>query len=197
MAEWYSSLTVLDKAYFYVSVAATVFLIIQIIMLVVSFGGGDIDGDGVPDADADAPDSGLTLFSVKSITAFFAIGGWTGLAMLTSLPDLIAVDVAVSVAAGFLSMMAVALIMRALMKMQCSGNIIKEKLVGRSATVYVKINPLRGSVGKINLTAQGRFMEIDAVTDGEEPLSYNDGVTIIKMENDLAVVEKIKEVKEN
>lgn len=193
MAEWYSSLTVLGKAYFYVSIAATVFLIIQIIMLVVSFGGGDIDGDGIPDTDADAPDAGLTLFSVKSVTAFFAIGGWAGLAMLTSLPELIAVDVIVSVAAGFLSMLAVALIMRALVKMQCSGNIVIEKLVGQTATVYVKINPHRGSTGKINLTAQGRFMEIDAVTDGEEPLAYNDGVRIIRMENDLAVVEKIKE----
>lgn len=196
MAEWYLSLTVLEKAYLYVAAAATVFLIVQIIMLIVSFGGGDIDGDGLDDIDGDAPDSGLTLFSVKSITAFFSIGGWMGLAMLEAIPSLIALDVIISVIAGFLSMLAVALIMRALIKMQCSGNIVTEKLVGKTATVYVRINPERSGTGKINLTAQGKFMEIDAVTDGKETLNYNDSVTVVKMENDVAVVEKI-DVKEN
>lgn len=196
MAEWYNSLSVLGKVYLFVSIAATIFLIVQIVILVVAIGGGDIDGDGFDDMDADSPDSGLTLFSIKSITAFFAIGGWTGVAMLSSLPSLIPLDVVVSLVAGFLSMLAVALIMRGLIKLQCSGNIELERLVGQRATVYVRINPSRSGTGKITLTAQGKYMEIDAVTDGEETLNYNDGVTITKMENDVAVVEKIN-VKEN
>lgn len=196
MAEWYNALSILGKIYLFVSIAATVVLIVQIVLLVVAFGGGDVDGDGVDDMDADAPDSGLTLFSVKSVTAFFAIGGWTGVAMLSSLPSLVALDIAVSLIAGFLSMLAVALIMRGLIKLQCNGNIQLERLVGQRATVYVRINPLRGGTGKITLTAQGKYMEIDAVTDGKETLNYNDGVIITKMENDVAVVEKIN-VKEN
>ena len=50
MIEWYKTLSVLEQVYFWLGIVATVFLIIQIIMLCfTSFGGDvDIDGDGIP-----------------------------------------------------------------------------------------------------------------------------------------------------
>jgi hypothetical protein len=47
-------------------------------MFISGFGGDiDIDGDGI--IDVNDFDSGISIFTVKSITAFFAIGSWAGL----------------------------------------------------------------------------------------------------------------------
>lgn len=44
---WYNSLTTPEKIYFYIAVIGTVLLVIQIIMMICSFGGGaDADADG-------------------------------------------------------------------------------------------------------------------------------------------------------
>lgn len=98
---WFNSLSALEKTYFIIACVASVFLIIQILFMV--FGGdgdadadGDIDGDGASDGGGD---SGVTPFSVKGIVAFFAVGGWTGLLML-SYDVHVAVSVIVSLVAG-------------------------------------------------------------------------------------------------
>lgn len=84
---WYQSLTVAEKIYFYIAIVGTVLLVVQIIMMLFSFGGGaDADGDADfgGDGEFDAPDGGLgiSLFTLKGITAFLAIGGWVGLLIL-------------------------------------------------------------------------------------------------------------------
>lgn len=84
---WYNSLTTPEKIYFYIAVIGTVLLVIQIIMMICSFGGGadaDADGDFGGDGAFDSADGdlGISLFTIKGLTAFFAIGGWVGLLIL-------------------------------------------------------------------------------------------------------------------
>ena len=75
--------------------------------------------------------------------------------------------------------------------MQCSGNLVKEKLTGMTATVYVTVPVARSGRGKITLTAQGKFTELDAVTDDEDKLSVDTPVRILSYEEDFVVVAKI------
>ena len=82
--EFWSALTAIQKTYFVIGLAASVFLVLQIITLLFGFGDGgevdvDFDGDGASDVTVDASD-GFTLFSVRGIVAFFAIGGVSGAA---------------------------------------------------------------------------------------------------------------------
>lgn len=43
---WYNSLTTPEKVFFYIAVIGTVLLVVQIILMLVSFGGdADVDGD--------------------------------------------------------------------------------------------------------------------------------------------------------
>ena len=151
-----------------------------------SLGGGDFDVDDVFDGDVDT-DSGLSIFTIKSMTAFFALGGWCGFVAQTFMEDNIWAPILIAVATGTAALFAVAFTMRGIAKLQNSGNIVKSKLVGATATVYVSIPENRSGRGKITLTAQGRYMEIDAVTDGGR-IPVDTVVEICEYSDDFAVV---------
>lgn len=192
MTEWYSTLTVLEQVYFWLGIVATVFLIIQIVMLCFTSFGGDVDLDGDGDIDVDT-DSGVSIFTVKSLTAFFAVGSWAGLLTCALIADNLQwVSVIVALVAGAAAFALVVLLMRFIYKMQSSGTFQPEKLVGRRATVYVSVPEKRSGRGKITLNAQGKFVELDAITDGER-LSVDDAVKIVATENECMVVEKYSE----
>ena len=185
---WFNSLSALEKTYFIIACIASVFLIIQILFMI--FGGdGEIDGDVDVDGDgsSDASDSGITPFTVKGIVAFFAIGGWTGLLMLSYNVN-VAVSVIVSIVAGAIALLAVWLILRSILKLQDSGTMIMDKMIGQTATVYVSIPSKRSGRGKVTMTAQGKFTELDAVSDEEERIAVDETVVIVEVNGDCLVV---------
>ncbi|MBO5328349.1 MAG: NfeD family protein [Clostridia bacterium] len=189
MIEWYNNLSILEYCYFYVAIIATVFLIIQIVMMCFSLG-GDVDVDGDVEVDLD---SGISVFTVKSLTAFFAVGGWAGLLTASLLPNYLFVSAIVGIVCGVGAMFLVVFAIRGILKLQCDGTIEMEKLVDKNATVYVSIPAKRSGRGKVNLVAQGRFSEFDAVTDGEEKISVDETVKIIAVENEVLIVKKISD----
>ncbi len=188
--EWLKSLSALEHVFFWMAIAATALLIVQIILLVVSFGGGDLDGDGdIDDFDGDGDtDGGLSFFTVKGLTAFFALGGWCGFAAANAIDNIWA-PILIFIATGAVALLGVGFALKGVAKLVCSGNLETEKLIGKCATVYVSIPAARGGRGKITLTAQGKFMELDAVTDGER-LGVDTEVEIVGYSDDFAVVEK-------
>jgi membrane protein implicated in regulation of membrane protease activity len=190
MLEWYSTLTILEQIYLWGGIIATFILIVQIILLCLSSFGGDLDLDGDGDIDIDT-DSGVSIFTVKSITAFFAVGCWAGLLTAVLVQDNLQwLSVVIAVIAGVLAMMAVVLIYRGIAKLQCNGAVQTDKLVGQRASVYVAIPASRQGRGKVTLTAQGRFMELDAVTDDAERLLFDQTVEIVSAENECVIVKK-------
>lgn len=188
MIDWFLALTAAEKTYFIIAVIASIFLIVQIVIMLFSLGGGDFDVDDVFDGDVDT-DSGLSIFTIKSMTAFFALGGWCGFVAQTFMEDNIWAPILIAVATGTAALFGVAFTMRGIAKLQNSGNIVKSKLVGATATVYVGIPENRSGRGKITLTAQGRYMELDAVTDGER-IPVDSSVEITEYSEDFAVVTK-------
>lgn len=153
--------------------------------------GGDIDVDGDGDIDVDT-DSGVSIFTVKSITAFFAVGSWAGLLTCALASDKLQwLSIIIALVSGGAAMTAVVVAFRLMLKLQCNGIFQIEKLVGTKATVYVSVPPTRSGRGKITLNAQGKFMELDAVTDCEERLPVDEQVEIVSTENECAVVRRI------
>ncbi len=194
--EWLKSLSVLEHIYFWLGIVSTIFLIIQIALMCFSSFGGDVDVDGDGDIDVD-PDSGVSIFTVKSITAFLAVGSWAGLLTCTLASDKLQwLSVIIAIIAGAAAMAVVVLAIRGMMKLQCNGALQSEKLVGMKATVYVAIPSARSGRGKITLNAQGKFMELDAVTDCEEKLAVDETVEIISTENDCTVVKRLNDTVE-
>lgn len=190
--EWFNNLRWWEHVYLWLGVAATLFLIIQIIMMCVSSFGGDVDLDGDGDIDVDV-DSGVSIFTIKSITAFFAVGSWAGLLTCTLAGDALQwLSVIIFIVSGVAAMAVVILLMKAIMKLQSDGSLQTERLAGMRASVYVAIPAARSGRGKITLTAQGKYLELDAVTDESEKLSYGEAVEIVSTENECAVVARVK-----
>lgn len=189
---WFTELTGLEKAYFIIACIGSVFLLVQIVLMILGAGEGgadldtDTDGDGVFDSHTD---TGLSLFSAKALTAFFAIGGWTGMLMLTSGVHA-AISVPVSVVAGLAAYIVVWLAIRMMFKMQEDGTANYNSAVGTQATVYVSVPASRGGRGKITLVLQGRYTEADAVTDEEERIPVDTPVVVVGAMGDLFVVRR-------
>lgn len=186
--DWLKSLSVTEHIFFWIAIVASAMLIIQIIMLLCSFAGMDSDPTDTFDGDIDG-DSGLSFFSLKAITAFFSVGGWCGFATATYVNN-VWLPILVSVLTGAVALVGVGFAMRGIMKLQCSGNVVKEKLVGTSAIVYISVPPARTGRGKITLTIQGKYSEIDAVTDDSSRINSDETVEIVSYEDDFAVVKR-------
>lgn len=185
---WLKSLSVTEHVFFWIAIAGSAALVIQIIIMLCSFAGMDADVSDTFDGDVDS-DGGLSFFSVKAITAFFALGGWCGFATASAIDNVWA-PVLVAIATGSVALVGVGFAMRGISKLQCSGNLVKEKLAGMTATVYVTVPAARAGRGKITLTAQGKFTELDAVTDDAEKLAVDTPVKILSYEEDFVVVER-------
>lgn len=192
---WFTELTGLEKAYFIIACIGSVFLLVQIVLMILGAGEGgadldtDTDGDGVFDSHTD---TGLSLFSAKGLTAFFAIGGWTGMLMLTSGVHA-AISVPVSVVAGLAAYIVVWLAIRMMFKMQEDGTANYSSAVGTQGTVYVSVPASRGGRGKITLVLQGRYTEADAVTDDKERIPVDAQVTVLQSQGDVFVVSRKEE----
>ena len=194
MFDWLKSLSGLEIAYFIIACIGTVALLIQIVMMLIG-AGGEADADFDTDTDGDGSldthtDTGVSLFTVKGLTAFFAIGGWTGMLMLSYNVG-VAITVPVSVVAGLAAYFIVWALIRLVLKLQEDGTLNYASAIGQTATVYVSIPASRTGRGKITLVLQGRYTELDAVTDETERIPVDCAVEITERAGGAFVVRKM------
>ncbi|MBO5913417.1 MAG: hypothetical protein J6Q76_08105 [Clostridia bacterium] len=221
MFQWWESLSMFSQVLACMAIPATLILLIQTIMMLIGLGSGgdgdvdadvdvegdlnlnlDVDGDvdvsdGVfgdelPEGDIDPSGfDGLRIFSVRGIVAFFVVFGWVGIA-LDSAKLSPYVTLPIAFASGFVMMLLIALLFRAIMKLESSGNIDIRNALGVSGTVYLKIPAKREGQGKINVMIQGSYCERDAVTDSEEALPTGSEVVVTGLsgQNTLVVRKK-------
>ena len=190
--EFWQTMDLAQKIYFCVGLGASVFLVLQIITLLFGIGETgeteiDLSGDGEADATVDLAD-GFHLFTLRGLVAFFAIGGWTGLALTDISTGL---SIAGALLSGTLALVVMAFLMRAIMQLRSSGNIDNAKAIGKIAEVYLTIPAKGNGTGKINLTLEERFVEINAIQKGSEPISTGAKVKVTAIVGDTLVVEKI------
>ncbi len=214
MFEWWNSLSAFAQVLSCIAIPATLILLIQTVLMLIGIGSdnadvGDIDGD-VGDIDADVTDTdgvfghdtpeidsdptgidGLRIFSVRGIIAFFVVFGWVGVA-LDGAGVKIAVNLLISFVCGVAVMFLVALLMRAIWKLQSDGNIDKRNAVGLSGTVYLTVPASRSGNGKVNVTVQGTYIECEAVTDEVEPISTGKEIVVIGTSGQNTLVVKTK-----
>ncbi|MDR3207803.1 MAG: hypothetical protein LBT60_05670 [Oscillospiraceae bacterium] len=203
MADWWNALSGLERFFALTAIPATLLLLIQTVLLLFGLGGhgqddvsADHDGDGL-DQDGgqgweqehsvgehdghdhgEIHDAGLRMFTVRGFVAFFSVFGWCGLVCLQGglSPQ---VSLLISFAAGLVSMLAIALIIKAAMKLQINGTLDLANAVGQSASVYMRVPAGRAGRGKVNLTVQERYIEADAVTDEAADLMPGREVAVV------------------
>ncbi|MDD4291248.1 MAG: NfeD family protein [Clostridia bacterium] len=206
---WWQELSLLSKILFCTASGTTIFMILQTILLLFGFGnsgdsfeGDDIDTDSLDMGDNDAEpydgaeDSitglgGMKLFTFRGIIAGLAIGCWAGFLML-SLGLEIWLSLLITVVVFFVVLVLYAWAFRSAMKLQQEGNIKIEQAVGKTATVYVPIQPNMEIGGKVTFVFQERFLEKDAICEEDTKIPVNQQVEIVGVtDNGVLIVHSL------
>ena len=202
MIEWWNALTVATQAFYCIAVPATLLLLIQTVMM---FIGLSEDADGIDGIDADAADGadgiddisdldgldGLKIFTIRGIVAFFVVFGWVGIAMLGAGVHLY-ITIPVAAVCGFLMMVIIAYLFRAVMKLRSDGNTDNRNALGTAGKVHLTIPAARGGEGKVHIMLQGSYVERSAVTDSEEPIPTGSEVVVVGVSGQTDLVVKKK-----
>ncbi len=200
MTEWWTSLSTSSHFFALVAIPATVVLIIQTVMIFLGIGDdGEMDdpsiGDavsdiGAEDYDIDAMDS-LHIFTLRGIIAFFVVFGWVGLVMDSHAVSLW-ITIPVAVLCGAVIMIALAYLLRAIMRLQSGGNIDNRNALGTSGTVYLTIPAERSGIGKVNILLQGSYVERDAVTDSADAIPTGAEIVVTGLSGQTTLVVRRK-----
>lgn len=193
MINWWNELDLIQQIFALIALPSTVLIVIQTVLLLIGIGGeSDTDVD-VDDVDGiDLPDDGLAIFSVRGILSMLCITGWVAVALLeTSLPA--GVSIAIAIACGIATLIGMAYLMRAVNRLQSSGNIDIGNCIGKIGEVYIPIPSSGNGSGKVNLTVQEKFSEFTAITTSGEPLKTGAFVRVVAVsESGVLVVEPIE-----
>ena len=187
MIAWWNELAILQQIFLLVAIPSTLIMVIQAIMLLFGIGDGedaDLDADDI--FDGGDGDGDLALFSVRGVVTMLAVTGWSGFALLESLPDVWAIVIAVVL--GVLSLVGTAYLMRAVYRLQASGNLDIENAVGKVAEVYIPIPPKATGTGKVVMTLQEKYCELNAITPHEQKLKTGSYVRVVGVDGTRTLV---------
>ncbi len=193
MIQWWTNLETVQQVFALVAIPSTLIMIIQTVMLVIGMAqDADLDIDDVPET----LDDGLTLFSVRGIVTMLAVTGWCAVALVDSgLNDALAI--VLSVLLGFLALVGTAYLMRAVYRLQASGNIDVGNAVGKVAQVYIPIAGESKKTGKVTMTLHEKYCEFDAITTARETLTTGSYVRVVAVDGaGVLVVEPLSRSEE-
>lgn len=162
-AAWFSVPAILGTALFVLKGSATLI-------------GGEAEVD--LDADAHGGDA-FKLLSVQTIAAFAMGFGWIGLAGYRGAEMGLGTSAVLAVGGGCGAAYAIAWAIAALYRLQSSGNVAIEDLMGREAQVELTVPPARTGRGELQAVVSGQACTYACVTDEAEPITRGVRVRVI------------------
>ncbi|WP_100613527.1 hypothetical protein [Confluentibacter citreus] len=188
MAEWFSSLELFPKIYWVIALLSS---LIFIIIIVLTFIGGDNNGlDTDTEIESDTG-IGFQFITFKNLVGFFTILGWSGIACMDaglSKP----LTVLISFVCGLVMMAIMAAMFYYMRKLNDSGTLDFKNAIGSVGEVYLTIGANRSSIGKVHVKIQGALRELEALTDSETNLKSSSVIRVKDVtENGILIVEQL------
>lgn len=187
--EFFDSLDPLLKTFWYVAIPASLIFIIQTVMTFIganSTEGIDADFDG----DVDSADLPFHVFSLRNLVNFLIGFSWTGISFYNKIHNEFLL-VLVSVVVGILFVYVFFLIIRQVQKLAEDNSFKIINTLNKTAEVYLPIPEKKSGKGKIMISVNGAFHELDAMTEHDR-ISSNTLVKVVKIENNnILIVETI------
>lgn len=177
--------------YFTSAIGGTVFVTLLFMwgMITGDFFEADFD---FSDPDVDIDDGGTRLFSMYAFAAFFAVMGWTGVALTWEWGVSPWGAAPLAIIAGVSTYVVVLLVMAFLKKhLPSSGTMKRSNAVGKRGTVYATI-PESGT-GVVSVVVQGVERNLDAKSTGEQRIKTGDEIVVSGVEGTTLVVQPSNE----
>lgn len=187
--EMLESLDTLLKTFWFVAIPTSLIFIIQTIMTFVGADSSDgIDADF--DGDLSGTDAPFQLFSLRNLINFLLGFSWTGISFYSTIlnkPLLIVLSLTVGVLFVFLFFV----IIRQVQKLAEDNSFKIANTLNKTAEVYLTIPEYKKGKGKIMISVNGSYHELDAMTENDKILSGT-VVKVVKIENNnILIVETI------
>lgn len=174
IAEWWTSLSVIMKVLWGITLAASLVFIIQTVMTFIGADTGgdfDVDAAGGVDVDFDDPSAamgtGMNLLTFRNLINFLLGFGWTFILLQNSISST-GMLVFISTLVGLALVAIVMYMFKWLSGMQQSGTIdVYKAAVGCQGKVYLTIPGERSGEGKVQITINNAVREYAALTDSD------------------------------
>jgi hypothetical protein len=164
---------------------ALLFSLLFLIQTIISFFiGGDADMDGF---DNDGIGDATSFFTVRNMISFFTMFGWSGLAAYHSGISNAWVIV-IAVAAGSATVAMLYFIMKKAAGMRQSGSLQLKNAVSQVGETYLRIPAGRSGLGKVQVTVQGRLVELDAMTDDPTDIATGRPIKVVSTLNERILI---------
>ena len=186
--EFFSSMEPFLKGFWFIAIPVTLIFIIQTMMSFIGANASDgLEADF--DGDFSGDDAPFQLFSLRNLINFLLGFSWTGISFYELISNKIILTVFAFVI-GCLFVYIFFLTIKALLKLTEDNSFKIIETLEKVAQVYIPIPEHKSGIGKVTLSIRGTFRELDAMTEGER-ISSNTPVKVIKIENNILLVEKI------
>jgi len=187
MELWWGSLSEALRWFYAIAIATSVLMVIQLLLMIFGMDGDFDEADGDASGDAD-----VRILSVRTVTAFFAGFGWTGVASIENGSSFMTA-LLLAILVGGLFMGGVIVLMKALYGMRHSGTIDYRNSIGEIATVYLRIPGAMANPGQVEVMVQGRLMVAQAFTRASEEIPNQARVRVIDiMDQNTLIVEPLQ-----
>ena len=177
------------KAFWYIALPVSIFFGLQTIMTFIGLSGGEADVD----MDADGNDTGdmpFEIFTLRNLINFLLGFSWTGISLYNKFENktiliLIAVLVGISFVVVFF------FLIKQILKLSEDNSFKIENTLNKTADVYLTIPESKSGKGKVQISVNGSFHELDAMTLSTEKIPSGAVIKVIAVENNILIVEKL------
>lgn len=196
IAEWWTSLSVIMKVLWGITLAASLIFVIQTVMTFIGAdAGGDFDADAGGGLDVNMDDAasamgtGMNLLTFRNLINFLLGYGWAGVLLDETIASPLLLQI-VAIVVGLLFVLAFVFMLSQVMKLSHDGSFRLSESVGLTADVYLRIPAARSGRGKVQVSVKGSVHEIDAITDNDAEIPTGGQVKILEVAGDDVVVVK-------
>ncbi len=177
------------KTFWFIAIPTSLIFIIQTIM---TFLGSDTS-DGLQadfDGDFTGIDAPFQLFSLRNLINFLLGFSWTGISFYTTIANK-TVLILLSLIVGGIFVYLFFFIIQQVQKLAEDNSFKIVNTLNKSAEVYLTIPENKLGKGKIMVSVNGSFHELEAMTENEK-IQSGSTVKVVKIENNnILIVEKI------
>jgi membrane protein implicated in regulation of membrane protease activity len=187
--EMLENLEPLLRTFWYIAIPTSLIFCIQTIM---SFFGPDTP-DGINldhNGDIGHGDNAFHLFSLRNLVNFLLGFSWTGISFYTTISNKYLLII-LSLIVGAIFVYMFYLILNQLQNLAEDNSFKLENTINKTAEVYLTIPENKKGKGKIMISVNGAFHELEAMTENEN-IQSGTLVKVVDIENDnILIVEKI------
>ncbi|PJB12183.1 MAG: serine protease [Flavobacteriales bacterium CG_4_9_14_3_um_filter_40_17] len=178
--EFFNHLEPLLKTFWFIAIPASIVFILQTVLTFVGADASD-GADADFDSNLSGTDTPFQLFSFRNLINFLLGFGWTGISFYESITNK-TILILISLLVGIMFVIVFFVIIKQIQKLAENNSFNIANTLGKTAEVYLTIPAKKSGKGKILISVNGSFHELDAITEKDE-IKTGSMVRIIKVES--------------